>query len=86
MVQKDTIEIHFFEFATINAVENYSGVYIRVQDIENVYRNFLNNGVTIHTNGPLEIKPWGQKEFSVLIQTVTCLLSGKVFKSEPIDK
>jgi uncharacterized glyoxalase superfamily protein PhnB len=66
MVQKDSIEIHFFEFPTINAVENYSGVYIRVQDIETVYNNFLNNGVSIHPNGPLEIKPWGQKEFSIL--------------------
>jgi hypothetical protein len=41
-----------FEFATINSVENYSGVYIQVQDIENVYNNFLNNGVAIHPNGP----------------------------------
>ncbi|MFV8268544.1 bleomycin resistance protein [Flavobacterium sp. GT2N3] len=66
MVQKDTIEIHFFEFATINPAENYGQVYIRVQVIETVYKNFLNNGVTIHPNGPLEIKPWGQKEFSIL--------------------
>jgi hypothetical protein len=66
MVQKDQIQIHFFEFTTINSVENYSGVYIRVQDIESIYRNFLNNGVAIHPNGPLEIKPWGQKEFSIL--------------------
>jgi hypothetical protein len=49
----------------LNAVENYSGVYIQVQDIENVYNNFLNN-VSIHPNGPLEIKPWGQKKFSIL--------------------
>jgi hypothetical protein len=53
-----------FEFATINAVENYSGVY-SVQDIENVYNNFLNNGVAIHPNGPSGIKP-GKKEFSIL--------------------
>jgi catechol 2,3-dioxygenase-like lactoylglutathione lyase family enzyme len=66
MVQKDNIEIHFFEFTTLDSVENYSGVYIRVQDIETVYSNFLNNGVAIHPNGPLEIKPWGQKEFSIL--------------------
>jgi catechol 2,3-dioxygenase-like lactoylglutathione lyase family enzyme len=66
MVQKDKIEIHFFEFPTINPAENYGQIYIRVQDIETVYRNFLNNGVPIHPNGLLEIKPWGQKEFSIL--------------------
>jgi hypothetical protein len=54
-----------FEFATINAVENYSGVYIQVQDIENVYNNFLNNGVAIHPNGPLKSN-LGTKEFSIL--------------------
>jgi hypothetical protein len=26
----------------------------------------LKNKVNIHPNGPLTIKPWGQKEFSVL--------------------
>lgn len=57
MMQKDTIEIHFFEFPTINPDENYGQVYIRVQDIETVYKNFLNNGVPIHPNGPLQIKP-----------------------------
>ena len=66
MVQKESIEIHFFEFTTLDSVENYSGVYIRVQDIETVYNNFLNNDVAIHFNGPLEIKPWEQKEFSIL--------------------
>ena len=66
MVQKNTIEIHFFEFATINPAENYGQVYIRVQDIETVYSNFLNNGIAMHPNGPLQIKPWGQKEFSIL--------------------
>jgi len=66
MVQKDNIEIHFFEFPTINPAENYGQVYIRVQDIETVYKNFLNNRVAIHPNGPLETKPWGQKEFSIL--------------------
>lgn len=66
MVQKDSIEIHFFEFATLDPTQNYGQVYIRVQDIETVYNNFLNNGVPIHPNGPLESKPWGQKEFSIL--------------------
>jgi hypothetical protein len=31
LMQKDSIEIHFFEFATINAAENYSVSHIWVQ-------------------------------------------------------
>jgi len=34
MVEKDNIEIHFFEFKEIKARENYSGVYIRTDNIE----------------------------------------------------
>ena len=80
MVQKDSIEIHFFEFATINAVENYGQVYIRTQEIETVYNNFLNNGVAIHPIGPLEIKPWGQKEFSILDPDYNLLTFGQSLK------
>ena len=28
--------------------------------------SFLYQKISIHPNGPLEIKPWGQKEFSLL--------------------
>lgn len=66
MVQKDQIQIHFFEFTTINPLENYGQVYIRTEDIETVYEAFLNNKVSIHPAGHLQIKPWGQKEFSIL--------------------
>ena len=59
MVQKESIEIHFFEFTSLDSVENYSGVYIRLQNNGTVYKNFSNNGVAIHPNVPLEIKPWG---------------------------
>lgn len=66
MAQKDTIEIHLFEFPTINLAENYGQVYVRVQDIETGYKNFLDNNVPIHPNGTLKIKPLVQREFSIL--------------------
>jgi catechol 2,3-dioxygenase-like lactoylglutathione lyase family enzyme len=66
MVEKDHIEIHFFEFKEIEAKENYSGVYIRSDNIDNLYQSLLNNNVKIHPNGPLQTKPWGQREFAFL--------------------
>lgn len=66
MLQKDHIEIHFFEFTALDPKENYGQVYIRTNDIEALYRAFLENKVEIHPNGQLQAKPWGQKEFSVL--------------------
>jgi catechol 2,3-dioxygenase-like lactoylglutathione lyase family enzyme len=66
MVEKDNIEIHFFELKEIDSKENYSGVYIRTNDIDNLYQSLLDNKVSIHPNGALETKPWGQREFALL--------------------
>lgn len=66
MVHKDQIEIHFFEFKGLNPQENYGQVYIRTDDIDTLYQTFLDNQVAIHPNGPLQTKPWGQREFSLL--------------------
>lgn len=66
MIQKDNIEIHFFEFKTLEPKENYGQVYIRTDDIEGLYQSFLDKKVSIHSNGHLQVKPWGQKEFSIL--------------------
>jgi len=66
MLQKDTIELHFFEFKELDPNENYGQVYIRTDDIEHLYQSLLDKQVSIHPAGPLQLKPWGQKEFSLL--------------------
>jgi hypothetical protein len=66
MVEKENIQIHFFEFKDLNPKENYGQVYVRTDDIDGLYKNFIDTKVDIHPNGHLEIKPWGQKEFSIL--------------------
>ncbi len=66
MVQKDNVQIHFFEFKDLNPKENYGQVYIRTDEIHKLYQYFLDNKVWIHPSGQLEEKPWGQKEFAIL--------------------
>ncbi len=66
MVQRDGIQIHFFKFAALNPKENYGQVYIRTDNIDGLYQWMLNQKIAIHPNGPLQVKPWGQKEFSLL--------------------
>lgn len=66
MVRRDDIEIHFFEHKDLDPATNDGQVYIRTNDIEGLYHALLENKVSIHPNGPLSIKPWGQKEFSLL--------------------
>lgn len=66
MVQKDNIQIHFFEFRDLNPKENYGQVYLRTNDIDALYQTLLDGNIAIHPNGPLETKPWGQREFALL--------------------
>lgn len=66
ILKKDNVEIHFFEFATLNPDENYGQAYIRTNTIDNLYQTLLDNKTRVHPNGLLELKPWGQKEFSIL--------------------
>lgn len=66
ILKKDAVEIHFFKHKNLNVKENYGQVYIRTDDIDELYQSLLNNNTAIHPNGSLQVKPWGQKEFSVL--------------------
>lgn len=66
LLKKDDIEIHFFEFKGLKPEENYGMVYIRVQNIDELYENMVKNNVEIYPNGKLQLKPWRQKEFSIL--------------------
>ena len=66
MVKKDSIEIHFFEFKQLDPKENYGQVYIRTNNIDNLYKSLLDSKTEIHPNGTLKTQPWGQKEFALL--------------------
>lgn len=66
MLQKDNIQIHFFEFRDLDPNKNYGQVYIRTENIEPLYQEMLDKNIPIHPNGHLEVKGWGQKEFSLL--------------------
>ena len=77
MVQKDNIQIHFFEFKALDPKENYGQVYIRTDSIDEVYRKMQENKVSIHPAGQLQLKPWGQKEFSILDPDYNLLTFGQ---------
>jgi hypothetical protein len=77
MLQKDNIQIHFFEFKELNILENYGQVYIRVDNIDAFYQTLLNKKTNIHPNGALHTKPWGQKEFSLLDPDYNLLTFGQ---------
>ncbi len=66
MVKRDSVQIHFFLFEALDPKENYGQVYIRTNDINGLYQSMLDTKQSIHPNGSLQTKPWGQKEFAML--------------------
>jgi|GEM_PF-249938 len=66
MMEKDDVQIHFFEFKELDPTENYGQVYIWTNDIDNLYQSLTDSGVVIHPHGLLQTKSWGQKEFALL--------------------
>jgi len=66
MLEKDGVEIHFFEHKELDPNQNYGQVYVRTDNIHSLYQSITDNKVRIHPNGALQLKPWGQKEFSLL--------------------
>lgn len=78
MVQKDNIQIHFFEFKELDPKENYGQIYIRTDNIDELYEYFLEKNIHIHPAGTLQMKPWGQKEFSMLDPDHNLLTFGQI--------
>lgn len=66
MVQKDNVQLHFFEFKGLDPKDNYGQVYIRTDDIDAWYQLALDKKLNIPEAGHLQVKPWQQKEFSLL--------------------
>lgn len=49
IVEREKVELHFFEFVSLDPKENYGQVYIRVSDIDQLHRSFR--------GGPLSRQP-----------------------------
>lgn len=80
MIQKDNVQIHFFEFKELDPSENYGQVYIRTDEIDGLYQSLLDRKISIHPAGNLQTKPWGQKEFSLLDPDNNLLTFGQSIK------
>ncbi len=70
-VIRDGIEIHLFRCEDTELAKNMM-FRIMVKNIEALYAEYQGTNV-IHTNGALEIKPWGYKEFGVADLDGVCI-------------
>lgn len=66
IVYKDNIQIHFFKFSNLDPEQNYGQVYIRTDNIDELFQYVLGRKINIYPSEVIQLKPWGQKEFSIL--------------------
>ncbi|MFN8395017.1 MAG: VOC family protein [Bacteroidia bacterium] len=66
ILKRDEVELHFFAFPDLIPLENYGQVYIRVTEIEALYQDAVSQALPMPAGVSLQVKPWGQKEFSLL--------------------
>ena len=67
--RRGAVELHFFTHKGLVPAESSAGCYIRVMDVESIYRSFSSSPLP-HAGIPrmdsLEDKPWGLREFAVV--------------------
>jgi hypothetical protein len=64
MFKRDHINIHLW-LCNDESIPKNTGCYVNVDEIDTLYMEYIDLQI-VHPNGPLEIKPWGMKQFSIL--------------------
>jgi hypothetical protein len=81
ILRRGAVELHFFTHNGLLPAESSAGCYIRVLDVESIYRSFSSSQLP-HTGIPrmdtLEDKPWGHREFAVVDPDGNLLRIGQV--------
>jgi len=81
ILRRGSVELHFFSHPELVPAQSAFGCYIRVGDVEAIYRAFLAAGLPtkgIPRIDPLESKPWGLREFAVVDPDGNLLRIGQV--------
>lgn len=69
ILTRGTVELHFFTHRELRPAESSAGCYIRVSDVEGIYRSFASAELPrkgIPRQDALEDKPWGMREFAIV--------------------
>lgn len=77
ILKKENLEIHLFEFSSLEPSKSDFMIYLRTSEINSIYNELQSKGISIYPNGKLETKHWGQKEFSIIDPSGTLLTFGE---------
>ena len=78
---RGTLELHFFIHRGLLPAASSAGCYLRVLDVENLFRAFASAELPskgIPRMDPPENKPWGMREFAVVDPDGNLLRIGQV--------
>jgi len=81
ILRRGAVELHFFSHEELLPAESSAGCYIRVLDVEDIYRSFSSSQLPrtgIPRMDTLENKPWGLREFAVVDPDGNLLRIGQV--------
>jgi len=69
ILRRGDLSMHFFLFEDISPYQNYAQCYWRVNDVDALYAEFQTADLSrsgIPRLDPVEDKPWGMREFSIV--------------------
>jgi uncharacterized glyoxalase superfamily protein PhnB len=81
ILARGALELHFFLHTELRPAESSAGCYIRVENVENLYKAFALAKLPkkgIPRMDTLEDKPWGMREFAVIDEDGNLLRIGQV--------
>ena len=83
ILRRAAVELHFFAHQELVPAESSAGCYIRVLDVEAVYRDC--SSIQLPPNGipridSLEDKPWGLREFAIVDPDGNLLRIGQIME------
>jgi catechol 2,3-dioxygenase-like lactoylglutathione lyase family enzyme len=83
ILRRGTVELHFFAHPELVPAQSLAGCYIRVLDVENIYKAFTSKQLPrkgIPRMDALEVKPWGLREFAVIDPDGNLLRIGQIIE------
>jgi catechol 2,3-dioxygenase-like lactoylglutathione lyase family enzyme len=84
ILRRGAVELHFFTHKGLLPAESSAGCYIRVLDVQSIYRSFSSSQLPrtgIPRMETLEDKPWGLREFAVVDPDGNLLRIGQVIQT-----
>jgi catechol 2,3-dioxygenase-like lactoylglutathione lyase family enzyme len=88
ILRRGTVELHFFTHRELQPAESNAGCYIRVLDVDSIYRTFALAQLPrqgIPRLDALEDKPWGMREFAIVDSDGNLLRIGQTLFPEPTE-